>query len=337
MSQNKSNRSHIKNNKNIDKEDKDLIEVSKNVYRKDMKEFIFYKNLDISNFKGLRQDEFNLKYSLQKNVVRESGKKERRYLGKIKTNNEKIKGIGEIERLNPNYHQSIVEEYIYSIKEYCRELDFSVTEIEGITSYRLVVGLGNPSVTETSMTLHNIYGIPYIPGQALKGVVRSYFLQLYSNIEKNEFNKITIDNKKYDFKKMYKWIFGEDISEDDNNKGNLIFFDSFPTSKITVERDIMTPHYTDYYENGKDPIDIFEPNPISFYTVKDTKFNFMFALSKKEINISEDEFIDYKNFKSFILELIQNAFEEHGIGAKTSIGYGYFNIDKVEDSEKMNL
>ncbi len=124
VSQNKLNRSCIKHNKNIDKEDKYPIEVSKNVYRKGTEKFIFYKNLDISNFKGSKQDACNLRYSLQKNAVRESAKKERRYLGKIETNNEKIKCIGEIERLKPNYHQSIVKEYIYSIRKYCNELNF---------------------------------------------------------------------------------------------------------------------------------------------------------------------------------------------------------------------
>jgi len=41
-------------------------------------------------------------------------------------------------------------------------------------SWRLVVGLGAASVYETSMTLHHIYGIPYLPGSAIKGITRSY-------------------------------------------------------------------------------------------------------------------------------------------------------------------
>lgn len=42
--------------------------------------------------------------------------------------------------------------------------------------WRMVIGLGNESVYETSMILHHIYGIPYIPGSAIKGVVRSYII-----------------------------------------------------------------------------------------------------------------------------------------------------------------
>src|SRR6185369_614959 len=35
---------------------------------------------------------------------------------------------------------------------------------------RLIVGLGVESVLETSITLHRTYGVPYLPGSALKGL-----------------------------------------------------------------------------------------------------------------------------------------------------------------------
>lgn len=39
---------------------------------------------------------------------------------------------------------------------------------------RMVVGLGSESVLETSICLHRTYGVPYIPGGALKGLAASY-------------------------------------------------------------------------------------------------------------------------------------------------------------------
>jgi CRISPR-associated protein Cmr6 len=41
------------------------------------------------------------------------------------------------------------------------------------TQWRMVVGLGGPSVLETAMTLHHICGFPIIPGSALKGLARA--------------------------------------------------------------------------------------------------------------------------------------------------------------------
>src|SRR5437667_12057289 len=39
---------------------------------------------------------------------------------------------------------------------------------------RMVVGLGSESVLEASISLHRTYGVPYIPGSALKGLAASY-------------------------------------------------------------------------------------------------------------------------------------------------------------------
>ena len=49
---------------------------------------------------------------------------------------------------------------------YCESREMSV-------DWRLVVGLGGAAVYETAMTLHHVYGIPYLPGSAVKGVTRS--------------------------------------------------------------------------------------------------------------------------------------------------------------------
>ncbi len=41
-------------------------------------------------------------------------------------------------------------------------------------AWRMVVGLGGESVLETDLTLHHLYGVPMIPGSALKGLTRAY-------------------------------------------------------------------------------------------------------------------------------------------------------------------
>jgi CRISPR-associated protein Cmr6 len=43
--------------------------------------------------------------------------------------------------------------------------------------WRLVIGLGLPSPLETGITLHHLYGFPYLPGSAIKGVTRNWRLQ----------------------------------------------------------------------------------------------------------------------------------------------------------------
>lgn len=201
VNQYKPKKQHKKQNKNINNK-YDYIMDTKNVYKQNGAEYIFCTNLDINNFDFLKSSKKNIKYSLERAILKRNKPKEKIFLGQPKIDNDKLERINEIKKIRIEYHGLIVDEYINSIKQYCKELNFLVDEIEGVTSYRLVVGLGNPSVTETSITLHNTYGTPYIPGQALKGITRNYFLQKYFDIEKGKFDRIIIDNKNISLKKI---------------------------------------------------------------------------------------------------------------------------------------
>lgn len=185
------------------------------------------------------------------------------------------------------------------------------------SDWRLIVGLGNESVYETSMTLHHIYGIPYIPGSAVKGVLRSYMIT--ENFDSYE-QKALQDKEFCDF-------FGcpKESYYKEERQGKVIFFDAFPTEPPTIEPDIMNPHYGDYYSDKKDssgnpipPADYLSPNPIFFLTVKGAEFDFYLGMKPKYY--SEDKVLLGK-----AEEWLKEALTTHGIGAKTAVGYGYFN------------
>jgi CRISPR-associated protein Cmr6 len=44
--------------------------------------------------------------------------------------------------------------------------------------HRALIGLSDPSLWNTNITLHSTYGVPYIPGTALKGLAKHYALSL---------------------------------------------------------------------------------------------------------------------------------------------------------------
>ncbi|WP_039766113.1 type III-B CRISPR module RAMP protein Cmr6 [Caldicellulosiruptor sp. F32] len=60
-----------------------------------------------------------------------------------------------------------IEEYLLS-NHFVKVVDTNFTNIT-----RLVVGLGTEHVFETSLTLDYIWGIPYLPSSAVKGVCRA--------------------------------------------------------------------------------------------------------------------------------------------------------------------
>ena len=242
----------------------------------------------------------------------------------------------------------------------------NVVKFELSPDWRIALGLGNESVYETSITLHHIYGIPYIPASAIKGITRNWIItNCFDNKEKDAIqNKIFCDmfgcpesvpykdeNGKKQSQPSYYAIQEPNIGG--TREGKIIFFDAFPTSAPNIEPDIMNNHYSDYYDGkgSKPPADYDNPNPIFFLTLKNKDTNtpctFQFIIGSKQFQpkisvYSNDVFKVFdpieqssvKKSKKYnyageltTLELTQLwmelALKQHGIGAKTAVGYGY--------------
>jgi CRISPR-associated protein Cmr6 len=78
----------------------------------------------------------------------------------------------------------------------------------------------------------------------------------------------------------------------------------------------MTPHYGEYYRGEKrtPPADYLTPNPILFLTVERTEFLFALAArTPKAVPLLPRA-----------EEWLKGGLKELGIGAKTTVGYGYF-------------
>ena len=213
--------------------------------------------------------------------------------------------------------------------------------------WRMVVGLGNPSVYETSITLHHVYGFPYIPGSAIKGVVRNWIINNFFDLTNEERGQIA-EKKWGDAKedkalqdKGFCQLFG--CSEGSAKKtkdgkalafiGDLIFFDAYPIQNPNISMDTMTVHYPKYYGEGTlPPADWQNPIPIPFLTLKNegtkiNQFQFVIGLRKgatTNVIIGKE---DNPKLQGDILQVIsfclKLALTQHGIGAKTAVGYGY--------------
>ncbi len=217
-------------------------------------------------------------------------------------------------------------------------LGLKLMTIELKTDWRLVVGLGNESVYETSMTLHHIHGFPYIPGSAVKGIVRSWIITAVFG-DKNDDNGVKIaDLKEAETRalddKGFVGIFGNT-----EEAGKVRFFDAYPTTKPEIDTDIMNPHFGGYYgdqSGATPPADYLTPVPVPFLTVKDTSFRFVIGIKKAEENsvIHEESRLD-QGIKLIDVASgwLEKALTEHGIGAKTAVGYGYMkNFQAGEDA-----
>jgi CRISPR-associated protein Cmr6 len=97
------------------------------------------------------------------------------------------------------------------------------------------------------------------------------------------------------------------------NRGKLLFYDAYPKSIDKLELDIMNPHFGDYYMDGKEPTDTYEPVPIKFYAVPaGTEFTF-------RVTGATEMSIGAKQIRDWMVMLLKYS----GLGAKTAVGYGW--------------
>jgi len=72
-------------------------------------------------------------------------------------------------------------------KALARELErrgMAVEAFRGTVDWRLAVGLGGDHPLENGFTFHRVYGIPYLPGSALKGLARAWrFSEIASDLK----------------------------------------------------------------------------------------------------------------------------------------------------------
>ncbi|GAK51206.1 CRISPR-associated RAMP protein, Cmr6 family [Candidatus Moduliflexus flocculans] len=227
-------------------------------------------------------------------------------------------------------------------------------------TWRMVVGLGNESVHETSMTLHHVYGVPYVPGSALKGIARDMAIaELCEELGNNEqldvldklfdvsfaeLEKLDTSQKKRDYVKSSGTVSRENekhtpqdatidkilavwprfrtaqqVFGSQGEAGKVIFFDTFPEESVKITTDIMNPHYPKYYGSEKQaPSDWQNPIPVPFLTLENAKFTFALAIKRK----TGDAFA--QDCLNAAVTWLKKGVTEHGLGAKTAVGYGYF-------------
>ena len=88
--------------------------------------------------------------------------------------------------------------------------------------------------------------------------------------------------------------------------------------------EIMTPHFTDYFQNKGTPHDAGKPNPIPFLAVAaGSEFRFVVACVPALLN----DTVPLDRWQHLLAKIMSHAFDWLGFGAKTSVGYGAMEED----------
>ncbi|HEX4418387.1 MAG TPA: type III-B CRISPR module RAMP protein Cmr6, partial [Kofleriaceae bacterium] len=208
---------------------------------------------------------------------------------------------------------------------------------------RLLIGHGNPSPTDVGLTVHHTWGVPVIPGSALKGMLAHYVDAVYGpddptrapwdqpdgQRERARYQGVIWNDPRIQHGPgdVYRTLFGApDADEDDTarkhdsaagaQRGLVVFHDALYVPG-TAEKDcpyaadVLTVHQKPYYDSqgNAPPSDYASPNPVGFLSVR-PKVKLLVALSGPA------------DWTALAERLLYEALAAWGVGGKTSSGYG---------------
>lgn len=183
-------------------------------------------------------------------------------------------------------------------------------KIEATTLTPLAVGLGISSPLENGLAIHHTYGTPYLPGSAIKGLLR----RAADRYGLSEEEKGVLLGEGPDAKR-----------KSQGSASHLVYWDGWldPKSDKPFQQDVITVHHQSYYGSRGEswPTDFDDPTPVAFLSVR-PKTKFVLALSSASTN--SNDWV----FKA--AEMLEWGLGNLGLGGKTNAGYGYFEVKLPE-------
>ncbi len=204
--------------------------------------------------------------------------------------------------------------YKLARKRWLDSLPLDSRRLSFTTESKIIIGLGGENVTETGLTLHHTYGVPYLPGSALKGVAARYARQVWGATDPS-WRPETKERPNH-----FCTLFGT------SDEGGLVDFLDGWIAQSSLEDclidDVMTPHHGDYYmakeDQVREPTDFDSPIPVPFLAVKG---HFLVAICKRDPRLT-DPWIETA------AELLAKGLAHFGIGGKTNAGYGRLTLNQ---------
>jgi CRISPR-associated protein Cmr6 len=163
-------------------------------------------------------------------------------------------------------------------------------------SGRLYIGVVRENALETGITVSHTYGMPMIPGSAVKGLTRACSGDWLDNDE------------------ACRWMFGNEWGEGDAKAetGGLIFHDAWwvPEGQPFAAETVTVHHQGYYGSQGKTPATDFDsPVPAPQIAARGA---FLFVIEGPPM------------WTRLAQRLLSDGLRNRGIGGKRSSGYGFF-------------
>ncbi len=217
--------------------------------------------------------------------------------------------------------------------------------LDAISTAPFTTGLGNEHPLENGFAFLNPYGLPYLPGSGVNGVLRQAARELSSGdwgdtggwtTDKSLTHAVGKQQVKFS---VVDALFGleSDDGDKEHQRGALMFWDVLPLlAGDSLQVEVTTPHQSHYYQQRRDarsgdstsPHDSGQPNPIHFLTVPPgSRFVFHVRCDLPFLERLAPELARDGRWQGLLKVAMAHAFQWLGFGAKTAVGYGALRID----------
>jgi CRISPR type III-B/RAMP module RAMP protein Cmr6 len=204
---------------------------------------------------------------------------------------------------------------------------------------RLLINMAGGVMENAGMALDRCFGLPYVPGSAVKGVTRNAALwhlrRMADSAEKRQLLRcalLAFGFVEDDLKKDFAWAAGDksisqevgrSIAREGSFKGLCSFLPAYPTSEenLRIVAEVLTPHPR-ATQSG-------DPRPLFFPAVeKGSEFGFACCMQRDIPGI--DAAVVLAQVKDWMMQAVTGD----GVGAKTGAGYGWFVIDAQAEERR---
>lgn len=216
-----------------------------------------------------------------------------------------------------------------------------VVTFEATLGARLMVNLAGGVVENAGIALDRCFGLPFIPGSAVKGIARSQALWEISEAqEPNKSRLLRLAMLLFGYgandikgKGDFAWAGGahnaaaiaKEIGGTDF-KGCACFLPANPTTPPTLVVDMVNPHYPEYYRGRRAQAEDNE-NPVpNYFPAVEAGSSFGFAVVLNRLPVSDG--VTAEELLTQAKQWLQRAVTHKGVGAKTAAGYGWFELGR---------
>ncbi len=216
----------------------------------------------------------------------------------------------------------------------------SIATFEATLGGRVMINLAGGVIENAGISLDRCFGLPLIPGSAVKGITRAHALWEIKEASAAEKDcqllaaMLLFGYGANDVTGDFAWAAGLSSARNsareigaEEFKGCACFLPAYPTTLPTLAADMVNPHYPQYYSGRAARAEDSEsPLPNYFPAVEaGSTFGFAVLLNRAPHvpNVTSEGLLGQARL------WLEDAVTRRGVGAKTAAGYGWFELGRV--------